>query len=243
MQLSVAERATQAHGILRQSGTVPSNLLPPLKSMRAGCVALRLASILTKNRQRRLRRHATRRDHRQYRAAEDRRGPACECRGPAMGRRRVHARVRGADAFGGRAWRPARHTAHVRGRHRAVCARVARLRTRARCHHAGRRARRARHRRGRHAAELAGAAQSVIRPRSEAAGACSRAVDRRGRDFDRGRTGGRRCADRGIRLAQHLSRQSADLRGWFAGDVVWVPRRESRGKTRDARRRLRTRLR
>ncbi len=27
MQLSVAERATQAHGVLRQSGTVPSNLL------------------------------------------------------------------------------------------------------------------------------------------------------------------------------------------------------------------------
>jgi sigma-54 dependent transcriptional regulator, acetoin dehydrogenase operon transcriptional activator AcoR len=45
MQLSVAERATQAHGILRQSGTVPSNLLAAeiYESWRR-CVALGLDS-------------------------------------------------------------------------------------------------------------------------------------------------------------------------------------------------------
>lgn len=43
MQLSVAERATQAHGILRQSGTVPTNLLAAeIYESWLRCVALRL---------------------------------------------------------------------------------------------------------------------------------------------------------------------------------------------------------
>ena len=45
MQLSVAERATQAHGILRQSGTVPSNLLAAeIYESWLRCVALGLDS-------------------------------------------------------------------------------------------------------------------------------------------------------------------------------------------------------
>jgi len=45
MQLSVAERATQAHGILRQSGTVPSNLLAvEIYESWLRCVALGLDS-------------------------------------------------------------------------------------------------------------------------------------------------------------------------------------------------------
>jgi transcriptional regulator of acetoin/glycerol metabolism len=45
MQLSVAERATQAHGVLRQSGTVPSNLLAvEIYESWLRCVALGLDS-------------------------------------------------------------------------------------------------------------------------------------------------------------------------------------------------------
>ena len=45
MQLSVAERATQAHGILQQSGTVPSNLLAAeIYESWLRCVALGLDS-------------------------------------------------------------------------------------------------------------------------------------------------------------------------------------------------------
>ena len=45
MQLSVAERATQAHGVLRQSGTVPSNLLAgDIYESWLRCVALGLDS-------------------------------------------------------------------------------------------------------------------------------------------------------------------------------------------------------
>ena len=45
MQLSVAERATQAHGVLRQSGTVPSNLLAAeIYESWLRCVALGLDS-------------------------------------------------------------------------------------------------------------------------------------------------------------------------------------------------------
>jgi transcriptional regulator of acetoin/glycerol metabolism len=45
MQLSVAERATQAHGILRQSGAVPSNLLAvEIYESWLRCVALGLDS-------------------------------------------------------------------------------------------------------------------------------------------------------------------------------------------------------
>ncbi|ABA53758.1 hypothetical protein BURPS1710b_A1880 [Burkholderia pseudomallei 1710b] len=182
------------------------------------------------DRQRGLRDHAARRDDRQRRARAHRHRSAYERRGPAMDRRRLHARARGPDAVGRRARRPVRRAPAVRRRARALRRRIVRLRHRRERGDAHRRARAARARGGRDAPELARAAQPCVRARSTAAGARGRLVDRVGRDLDRGGPGDRRRADRAVRLAQHLLRQSAAVRGGPRRDApVDRQRRHARG--------------
>ncbi|SQC39930.1 Uncharacterised protein [Clostridium sporogenes] len=130
-----------------------------------------------------------------------------------MGRRCVHARVRGVDAVGRCARRPLRRAPPVRRRPPAVRARVTCMRRRRRARDADRGPRAARRRRRGHAAEFARAAQRRVPARPAPARPRGRWVDGGRVHRDRGRPGRRRPADCRVGLARHLPREPAAVRG------------------------------